>query len=87
MTLENEQGSVTLTADVTEDVIEGTILAPGIWWAKLSPDGRNINQVTSQAEADMGAGACFYDVSVWVRPAQTGRDGDDRAVAESRMSI
>lgn len=62
----NEQGSVTLTARVTEDIIPGTMLAPGIWWGKYSHDGRNINQITSQGEADMGAGSLFYDVRVWV---------------------
>ena len=36
-------------------------------FAKFSPDGRNINQVTAQDEADMGAGARFYDVLVKVR--------------------
>jgi anaerobic selenocysteine-containing dehydrogenase len=64
----NEQGSVTLLARITTDIIRGTVLAPGIWWAKHSGDGRNINQVTSQAEADMGSGACFYDTRVWVMP-------------------
>jgi anaerobic selenocysteine-containing dehydrogenase len=62
----NELGEVTLKALVTEDVIAGTVLAPGVWWAKHSPDGRNINQVTPQDEADMGAGALFYDVLVTV---------------------
>ncbi len=65
----NELGEVTLTAEVTENVIGGTVLAPGVWWAKHSPDGRNINQVTSQDEADMGAGALFYDVLVTVTQA------------------
>jgi hypothetical protein len=54
---------------VTENVIAGTVLAPGVWWAKHSPDGRNINQVTPQDEADMGAGALFYDVLVTVTRA------------------
>jgi anaerobic selenocysteine-containing dehydrogenase len=62
----NELGGVTLKAEVTGNVIEGTVLAPGVWWAKHSPDGRNINQVTPQDEADMGAGALFYDVLVRV---------------------
>jgi anaerobic selenocysteine-containing dehydrogenase len=62
----NELGEVALKAEVTDDVIEGTVLAPGVWWAKHSPDGRNINQVTAQDEADMGAGALFYDVLVTV---------------------
>ena len=65
----NDRGSVTLTARVTRDLVPGTVLAPGVWWAKHSGDGRNINQVTTQAEADMGAGACFYDTRVWVMPA------------------
>jgi anaerobic selenocysteine-containing dehydrogenase len=62
----NGLGEVMLKAEVTDDVIEGTVLAPGVWWAKHSPDGRNINQVTTQDEADMGAGALFYDVLVTV---------------------
>ena len=62
----NELGSVTLTAEVTEDIIPGTVLAPGVWWTKFSPDGRNINQIVSAQETDMGAGATFYDTRVWV---------------------
>jgi anaerobic selenocysteine-containing dehydrogenase len=64
----NDHGSVTLTAQVTTNIVPGTVLAPGVWWAKHSGDGRNINQVTHQSEADMGAGACFYDTRVWVMP-------------------
>lgn len=64
----NELGEVVLKAEVTENVVQGTVLAPGVWWAKHSPDGRNINQVTPQDEADMGAGAIFYDVLVMVEP-------------------
>jgi len=62
----NALGSVQLTAEVTEDIIPGTVLAPGIWWNKFSPDGRNINQIVPQDETDMGAGATIYDTLVWV---------------------
>ena len=62
----NELGSVTLTARVTPDIAPGVVLAPGVWWNKLSGDGRNINQVTPPNETDIGAGAIFYDVSVRV---------------------
>ena len=65
----NDLGSVTLTARITTDIIPGTVLAPGVWWAKHSADGRNINQVTPQNEADMGASATFYDTRVWVTAA------------------
>jgi anaerobic selenocysteine-containing dehydrogenase len=64
--LENERGSVVLAARVTPGLLSGVVLAPGVWWAKFSPDGRNINQVTPPDEADMGAGAIFYDVRVRV---------------------
>ncbi|MCP4168823.1 MAG: molybdopterin-dependent oxidoreductase [Chloroflexi bacterium] len=62
----NDLGSVSLIARVTEDIVPGTVLAPSIWWNKFSIDGININQITPQDEADMGAGALFYDVRVWV---------------------
>ncbi len=66
----NDLGEVTLTARLTADIVPGTVLAPGVWWAKLSPDGRNINQLTPQAQADMGGGATFYDARVWVEPVK-----------------
>jgi anaerobic selenocysteine-containing dehydrogenase len=67
----NGAGEVNLKVWVTEWVVAGTVLAPGIWWAKFSGDGRNINQVTPQNETDMGAGAMFYDVVVRVEPVVT----------------
>jgi anaerobic selenocysteine-containing dehydrogenase len=62
----NDLGEVQLTARLTADIVPGTVLAPGVWWAKLSPDGRNINQVTPQAQTDMGGGATFYDARVHI---------------------
>ena len=78
----NDRGSVTLTAQVTTNIVPGTVLAPGVWWAKHSGDGRNINQVTPQNEADMGAGACFYDTRVWVMPVTVPQEqaGIERSV-------
>jgi anaerobic selenocysteine-containing dehydrogenase len=64
----NQHGEVMLTARVTDAVVPGTVLAPGVWWPKLSPDGRNINRTTPPDETDMGAGALFYDATVWVEP-------------------
>ena len=44
----------------------GLAAALSVWWKKLSPDGRNANEVTSQAHADMGGAATFYDCLVEV---------------------
>lgn len=57
----NDRGACTLRAVVTEDAREGVAVAPSVWWNKLSPDGRNANQTTSQALTDLGGGATFYD--------------------------
>ncbi|MEM7536887.1 MAG: molybdopterin-dependent oxidoreductase [Chloroflexota bacterium] len=65
----NALGSLSLYADVTPNIIEGTVLAPGIWWIKHSEDGRNINQITPQDETDIAGAASFYDALVWVEKA------------------
>jgi len=62
----NDRGSFVVKARVTEGIRPGVVMAPGIWWRKLSPDGRNVNSVTSQALSDMGGGATFYDCLVEV---------------------
>jgi hypothetical protein len=45
------------------------VIAPSVWWRKLSPDGRNANEVTSQAIADLGGAATYYDCLVEVTAA------------------
>src|SRR6202035_1075457 len=43
----NDRGSLLLTAAVDGVVGEGVVRAPSVRWAKLSPDGRNVNALTS----------------------------------------
>lgn len=68
--IHNQYGAVVVQAQVPAGdkigIAAGTVLAPGVWWSKFSPGGVNINQVTPQGETDMGGGAVFYDVQVWV---------------------
>jgi anaerobic selenocysteine-containing dehydrogenase len=54
---------------VTDRTRPQVVIAPSVWWKKLSPDGRNANEVTSQATADMGGAATFYDCLVDVARA------------------
>jgi anaerobic selenocysteine-containing dehydrogenase len=65
--VENERGHFQARARVREGIREGVAWAPGVWWAKLSPDGRNVNATTSQRLTDMGAGPVFYDNLVEIR--------------------
>ena len=62
----NDRGSFTATARVTDRARPGVVVAPSIWWQKLSPDGCNANAVTSQALTDLGRAATFYDCLVEV---------------------
>jgi len=57
----NGRGSCQLKAEVSTDARPGVAVAWSIWWNKLSPDGRNVNQTTGQGLTDMGGGATFYD--------------------------
>ncbi len=64
----NDRGSFTAKARVSDKVREGVVVALSVWWRKLTADGRNANEVTSQALTDIGAGATFYDCLVDVQP-------------------
>jgi len=61
----NVRGEIELTARVNGAVPPG-VVAARLDWAKLSPQGRNINVLTSDRLTDMGAGATFYSVLVEV---------------------
>ncbi|QCP51119.1 molybdopterin oxidoreductase family protein [Trinickia violacea] len=65
----NDRGSMQVRARVTERAREGVVVGLSIWWKKLAPDGRNANQVTSQALTDLGGSATFYDCLVEVARA------------------
>ncbi|MDN7606612.1 molybdopterin oxidoreductase family protein [Burkholderia multivorans] len=65
----NDRGSMQAVARVTDRARAGLVVGLSIWWKKLSPDGRNANEVTSQALTDLGNSATFYDCLVEVEPA------------------
>jgi anaerobic selenocysteine-containing dehydrogenase len=62
----NDRGSLTAKARVSDKAREGVVVALSVWWKKLTGDGRNANEVTSQALTDIGRGATFYDCLVEV---------------------
>jgi len=65
----NDRGAMQARARVTAKTREGLVVGLSIWWKKLAPDGRNANQVTSQALTDLGGSATFYDCLVEVERA------------------
>lgn len=64
------RGSCRLRAVVTSDVPAGVAVAPKGQWGKLSPDGRNVNWLTSDALADIAGQSTFHSTLVTVLPAQ-----------------
>lgn len=62
----NDRGSFTARAKVTENARPGVVVALSVWWKKLSGDGSNANDVTSQRLTDLGSAATFYDALVEV---------------------
>lgn len=59
----NGRGEITLTAQVNGTVQPG-VVASRLNWAKLSPQGRNVNVLTSERLTDIGGGATFYSCLV-----------------------
>jgi anaerobic selenocysteine-containing dehydrogenase len=65
----NDRGEFQITARISDRVKSGVAVALSIWWNKLSPGRRNVNQTSSQALTDIGAGATFYDNLVQIEKA------------------
>ena len=61
----NRRGEIVLRARVNGSVQDGVVGAQ-LAWAKHSPQGRNINVLTSQKLTDLGNSATFYSVLVEV---------------------
>jgi molybdopterin guanine dinucleotide-containing S/N-oxide reductase-like protein len=61
----NDRGEVRLRAHVNGAVQPG-VVAARLNWARLSPDGKSINALTSETLTDIGAGATFYSCLVEV---------------------
>ncbi len=64
----NGRGELHLVARVDDSVPAG-VVAAYLDWARLSPEGRNINVLTSDRLTDMGGGATFYSALVEVEKA------------------
>lgn len=66
----NARGEIYLVAEVTDSTQPGVVAAQ-LFWAKLAPDGQNINVLTSSRLTDMGGGPTFYSALVDVKRAES----------------
>ena len=65
----NDRGECFLTVEVTDAMPPGTAVAESVWWPKLHPKRKGINQLTSAVLTDLGGGARFHDGLVQVEAA------------------
>ncbi len=68
MRLRSQHGSIVRKAIVSSDARQGVVVALGQWWPKLSPDKSSLNNLTSQALTDLGAGSLFGNSVVCLEP-------------------
>lgn len=66
----NARGEVRLRAHVNGAVQPG-VVAARLNWARLSPDGKSINVLTSETLTDIGSGPTFYSCLVEVEPVNS----------------
>jgi anaerobic selenocysteine-containing dehydrogenase len=64
----NDRGALELTVTLNPHLPAG-VVAARLDWAKLHPEGKNINVLTSERLTDIGAGATFYSTLVEVAKA------------------
>jgi anaerobic selenocysteine-containing dehydrogenase len=62
----NDRGSIVCKAVVGGRARPGVVNGLGVWWKKLGPDGRNVNELTHQRLTDIGRAPSFYDCLVEV---------------------
>jgi anaerobic selenocysteine-containing dehydrogenase len=66
----NSRGEIRLRARV-DGAVQPGVVAATLNWAKLTPQGTNINSLTSEKLTDMGNSATFYSVLVEVELAKS----------------
>ncbi len=62
--IHSAQGSIRRRIEVTADARLGTAIAVGLWWPKLAPDRKGLNELTSQELTDLGEGSLFGNTVV-----------------------
>jgi anaerobic selenocysteine-containing dehydrogenase len=60
VSVQNERGSCTLTARLSDTVSKGLLASYSSFWPKLSPDRRNVNFTTPDRTADMGGNSAYH---------------------------
>jgi len=55
----SRQGNIVRQVIVSNESLPGVVIALGQWWPKLAPDGKSLNDLTSERLTDLGGGSTF----------------------------
>ncbi len=66
--ISSRQGSILRQARVGNESLPGVVIALGQWWPKLAPDGKSLNDLTSERLTDLGGGSTFGNPVVRLEP-------------------
>ena len=72
--LHNERGAVRLHARTFSGLLEGVLIAEGVWPNSAHKDGRGINTLTGADQAAPFGGAAFHDNHVAIKPYPTDKE-------------
>ena len=64
----NGRGESSLYAKVCEETLPGVLVAKGLHWPRYFPDGKGVNQLTSQRLTDQGETCAFHCNGVDIAP-------------------
>ena len=56
----NDRGELTVMAEITTDVLPGTVSVPFGWWHRHTPEGRSVNVLTNPSTPDDGDGSAAF---------------------------
>jgi len=68
----SRQGSIVRQARVGNETLPSVVIALGQWWPKLAPDGKSLNDLTSERLTDLGGGSTFGNAVVRIEKVAAG---------------
>jgi len=68
VTVFNDRGTLTVTAEVSDDVQPGLVTMPFGWWHRHTPEDRGVNALTNPRSVDGVGSAAFHETLVDIRP-------------------
>ena len=70
-TISSAQGSIRRKTLISDQAPQGTVIALGLWWSKLAPDKKGLNELTNETLTDIGGGSTFGNIVVNIQSATT----------------